>query len=323
MTDTTIPAHLHRRRSQLRELYGFDFPDDLFRFWDFATRLRPLEPLLALDEALHIHLAGPFEVLAGRFDRHTPRYSPLLHWRYYLDPPEFFTVLVGDTDGLHWGYYLDDPRAGEGCLASYYAQDALELSVEGDTLFEAVRLHLEQLARDCEDYRSDDPEHAAEYQASLEELGQLRRRLVEYATSERPETGDAYVDRYQGRSRRRKRVVAATQDGMGIVVPAEQYRPLSLKDRRLWDRLWKRADPLDLIQEARQALAEGFPGTALKLGKDLWAIHANIRSDYAWDLLDEAYAALDREVLRDVLQAHRAGRDRPWLDVLHPEDEEG
>jgi len=316
-----MTSHFLHRRLQLHELYGFDFPDDLFHFWEFATRLRPLEPLLALSDTLHVHLAGPFEVLAGRFDRHTSRYSQLLHWRYYLDPPEFFTVLVGDTDGLHWGYYLDDPRTSEGCVASYYAQDAFELAAEGDTLFEAARLHLEQLCRDCEDYLSDDPEHTAEYQASLEELGQLRQRLLEYATSERPETGDAYVDRYQGRSRRRKRVVAATHEGMGIVVPPELYRPLSLKDHKLWDRLWKKADPLDLVQEARQALAEGFSGTALKLGKDLWAIHANLRSDYAWDLLDEAYAALGREILRDVLQVHRAGRDRPWLDILHDEEE--
>ena len=29
-----------------------------------------------------------------------PRLSLLLHWRYYADPPEFFTVLAGDTDGV-------------------------------------------------------------------------------------------------------------------------------------------------------------------------------------------------------------------------------
>ena len=58
---------------------------------------------------------NPFEVLAGRFDGRVPRNSLLLHWRYYDDPPEFFTVLAGGTDGLHWGYFLDDPPRGTGC----------------------------------------------------------------------------------------------------------------------------------------------------------------------------------------------------------------
>ncbi len=103
---------------------------------------------------------------------------------------------------------------------------------------------------------------------------------------------------------------------MGIVVHPELYRPLSLKDKALWRRLWKEADPLELVEEARQALRDGYPGTALKLGKELWAVGGNRNSDYAFELLDAAYPALGRDVLRAVLRAHRAGRDRPWLDVL-------
>ena len=47
------------RREQLRALYGFDFPDDLFRFWQFVNRLQPLEPLYALGEELGVTLVGP------------------------------------------------------------------------------------------------------------------------------------------------------------------------------------------------------------------------------------------------------------------------
>ena len=73
-----------------------------------------------------------------------PHHSLLLHWRYYNDPPEFFTLLLGDMDGLHWGYYLDDSATQSGCVASYYTNDAFELMPDGDTLFEALRLDLEQ-----------------------------------------------------------------------------------------------------------------------------------------------------------------------------------
>ena len=128
-----MPPRPSERRRRLRQLYGFDFPDDLFRFWEFVNRLRPLEPLAALAD-VGVHLAGPFDVLAGRFDRRTPRHSPLLHWRYHNDPPEFFTVLLGDTDGLHWGYYLDDPANCSRCVASYYTNDAFELMHSGTSI---------------------------------------------------------------------------------------------------------------------------------------------------------------------------------------------
>src|SRR5215472_4392372 len=109
------------RRRQLRELYGFDFPEDFFRFWEFVNRLQPLDPLNALWEPLRMSLVGPFEVLAGRFDGRMPRHSLLLNWRYYADPPEFFTIFAGE-DSLHWGYYLDAPPTGPRCIASYYAR---------------------------------------------------------------------------------------------------------------------------------------------------------------------------------------------------------
>src|SRR5205823_4438519 len=116
------------------------------------------------------------------------------------------------------------------------------------------------------------------------------------------------------------RIIAETMEGMGVVAPAEQYRPLSLPDRRLWRQLRRKgADPAGLVEEARQALRAGFPATALKLGKDLWASVGEKKAEYAGELLDAAYAALGRETLRRVLQTHRANRDLPSVDILEDE----
>ena len=117
----------------------------------------------------------------------------MLHWRYYNDPPEFFTVLTGDSDGLHYGYWVDDPRTGKGTVASYFAEDAFELSPDGDSLFEAVRLDLEQRARDFEG----EPEEAADFAPCA---ATLRR----FATDDRPETGEEYVEKYLDRATRRR-----------------------------------------------------------------------------------------------------------------------
>lgn len=306
-----MSTRLQQRRARLRAEYGFDFPDDFFRFWEFVNRLSPLEPLNALAD-VGISLVGPFEVLAGRFDGRVPRHSLLLHWRYYDDPPEFFTVLAGGGDGQHWGYFLDDPDTGNaGCLASYFARDAYELAVDGDTLFEAVRIDLEY---SCSSFEIDEEKEA------LEAIDRVRSRLMEYATGDRPEIGDEYTDSHAGVSNREERIVAETMEGMGIVAPGEGYRPLSLEDKRLWRRLRrKREDVADLVEEARQALRDGFPATALKLGKDLWASPGKEKMEYAHELLDAAYAALGRETLRRVLQTHRANRDLPSVDILDDE----
>jgi hypothetical protein len=106
---------------------------------------------------------------------------------------------------------------------------------------------------------------------------------------------------------------------MGIVVPPECYRCLWLPDRKLWPYLFETDDPFDIVEEARRALWEGFPGTALKLGKDLWAVGGERHTEYAYELLDAAYAALGREVLREVLRVHRANRDLPSVDILDNE----
>jgi len=312
---------LQRRRALVRELYGFDFPEDFYRFWQFVNRLKPLEPLLALNDDLAIVLTGPFDILYGCFDRIEPPASLYLHWRYYQEPPEFFTVMVGGGDGHHWGYYLDDPPAGPHCVARYYAQDAFEVVSDGNSLFQSLRTWIENNLSDAEldhGYRLTDAE---EIKNTRESLARVRQALMEWATRDRPETGEAYVEKY-GRRRpaRFRQVMAATHEGMGIVVPPETYRALSLPDRELWRRLWNTEDPAELVDEARQALRQGFPGTALKLGKDLWAMGGERHQGYAVELMDAAYAALGRDVLRQVLRTHLEHRDRPYLDILHKQE---
>jgi hypothetical protein len=271
--------------ANLPHLYGFDFPDDLIRLWDLARRVRPLEPLRAFEDTLHLQLVGPFDVLAGKFDRHTTRYPVAQHWRYPDDPPELFTVLVGE-DGLHWGYWLDAPGASRPCVVAAYADQGFEPDRYGDDLVTAVRLHLEELASEGAD-----------------DLGPLLDLLG---------TGGGRIGK---KTRRDAGVIAPTTDGLGIVAPATTYRPLSLHDRALAERVWEEEPPRDLIDEATQACIGGHPATALKLGRELWMAHRAA----ACRLLDAAYAALGRPVLQAILADQQKYGDREWLDILEQE----
>ncbi len=286
-------------RQALKDAYMIDFPDDLFAFWDFAKSFDADKPLLTFAEATGIALEGPLAILAGETE--APQNGWHLGTRYYDDPPEFFLVLSGDTDGLHWGYWFDDPdNSPSACVASYYSRDAYEIWEDGKTLFEVFRLRLENLQETTLEYLEEEnsEEDRAFYEADLEAYAGLRSRLIDYATGDRPETGEEYRDKYAGMSNRA--IIADTFEGMGIVVPAPLYRPLSLGDEELRTRTIADTDLSEIVAEAQRALAEGFPGTALKLGKDLWIGNAGQKQD-AYRLLGAVYEALNRPTLQTLL----------------------
>ena len=312
------------RRDQLRRLYGFDFPDDLFRFWEFVNRLQPLDPLHALFDPLEIILVGPFEVLSGRFDGRSPRLSPLLHWRYYLDPPEFFTVLAGDVDRLHWGYYLDDPADGRGCVASYYADDAFELSADGDDLFQAVRLELEAQHHDCEEYLGEDRRP----RRRLRGAAGAARRAAEGGACERHRrpagTGRRLLREvpFGGRPQRRRDRVHAGGHGrrrasgdLPAAVAAGQETAFAAPERGRSGRPWSRK-----AAGAARRLPRGGPEARQGAVADA---RRAARRNTPIELLDAAYAALGREALRQVLRTHRAHRDLPSVDIFVAEGEMG
>jgi len=296
-------------RQALKGTYLIDFPDDLFQFWDFAKSFGADKPLDTFWKSVGISLAGPFQMLAGEAQS-----EPLNDWyldrRYYDDPPEFFTVFVGDTDGLHWGYWSDDPdNTPSYCLADFYSRDAFEITEDGETLFEAFRLRLER----CHDSTLENIEYdpnveqsRAEYEAHLESYALFRSHLMHYATGERPEIGDEYIEKYDDPSRRA--IIADTLEGIGIVVPEPLYRPLSLGDEQLWAKVRAGEGLSGVVAEAQRALTEGFPGTALKLGKDLWIGNAGQKQD-AYRLLGAAYEALNRPTLQTLLSRIASARE--------------
>lgn len=294
----------NQMRQALKDAYLIDFPDDLFQFWDFTRSFGADEPLatfwsgVGLSSGLGLYLEGPFRIIAGE-TQSEPRNDWYLDSRYYNDPPEFFTVFSGDSDWQHWGYWLDDPdNTPSYSLADFYSNDAFEITEDGDTLFEAFRLRLEECHHNSLVWLEEDPISQDSCEASLEDYALFRSRLMHYATGERPEIGDEYTKKYAGLSRRA--IVADTLEGMGIVVPEPLYRPLSLNDQKLLAKEYAGDDMSGVVAEAERALAEGYPGTALKLGRDLWIGSEQQKQD-SYRLLSSAYEALNRPTLQTLL----------------------
>ena len=141
--------------------------------------------------------------------------------------PEFVTIFTGTTDGLHWGYFFDDPGKREPVVAHYWHSDTFEHACDGDTIFEAVRWNVEQ--SDC-DFRemADDPSEKDYCRQKLEQLGAIREQLRAFWGADRSETGEDYLDAYDGG---RSGMVAPTWDRMGIVVPRKKYQALVRRSR--------------------------------------------------------------------------------------------
>jgi hypothetical protein len=269
-------------QTALERNFGFRFPADFFRFQDFLLELDKSGITLG-DESLGISPANIFQIFddPSSTDLETP---------FYRDPPEFLTVLLGDTDGLHWGYYLDDSAHGPSAVASYYHNDVLEFSLARD-LFQAVVGHAEDTRAQVEELLQTDPASASEYRERIGNIKHIQEVVARYQSGGSPE----------------RRITAPTRDRAGIVVPEGTYAPLAGNDPFQEAFYSPGPDEVHRLRAAAlDAAKHGFPGTPLKLGKDLWDY-----SDFfevSCELLAAAYQGLNRPLLGKRLEAVRKFR---------------
>jgi len=293
-------------KERLFKEYGFHFPPDFWMFYEFVKELRSKKLYKDFFETVGMSLAGPFDFLDGYFDGKTIQLPGFMHWRYYMDPPEFFTILCGDCDGLHWGYWSDNPEEGKFVVAFYYTHDAYEISDSGNTLFEAVRASMEASVRSNIEYMEDDADYKDDYIKRNEIIAAGREILMKYETRDRPEIGEEYEDKYTGSSRK---PTALTMDGMGIVVDSTKYS----NKIKIPDDISVANLPI-LEQIAQKAIDDGFAGNALEIGKELWSCGSELE-DAACKVLEKAYDALGRKVLKNIVVTHHEYHDNGTVDI--------
>ncbi len=289
---------------RIRDFYGFDFPEDFFRFREFLAEL----PRGLLENVTDMAPAHPFDVAAGNPAEERPE-NPGWEDRYYYDLPEFVTLFTGLTDGLHWGYFFDDPERTDPIVASYWHSDTFQHDNAGDDIFGAVRLRIERSEEHFEEMlEGDEADYARKQQGKLETI---RRTLGRFWGGDRPQVGAKYESKYGRKSRRKPG--AETFSDLGVVVTRWQYRALMSdpfgRQRGSGRVELDREEVECLIGEARD-IVKRYPGAALKLGHDLWCWAREYPAVY--DLLDSAYEALDRQALRRQLMA--AKEYRLWCE---------
>ena len=265
---------------------GFRFPDCFFEFQDFVNELQHTHAININRSALQVSLADTFKIFDEQTD--TSTFDPWATSRYPNDPPEFFTMLHGPSDGLHWGYYIDDENAPKIEVASYYHREGLSFTINGLNLHEAVRSHLEQCWHDNADYLKTYNDDV--YKRQLDELNTMRDVLKKYYTADRGETGLQYLNKYHYTDD----ADVPLRYGIGIKLNGADYRTIPDADKFVEPGFTPTHD--ELMQYSQQAIAllnDGYPFAALKLGRDMWCYEQQYRAE-AINVLTKAYQALNR-----------------------------
>lgn len=294
-------ARFDAAAARMRAVYDMPLPRHLapaIGFWNGLTRDER-------EEAWSHFGCGPSGVgewlEEGGLDRR-PALDERLHYRYRRDPPEFVTVCSGNSDGSHWGLWYDDPRELPRVIAHNWARDSSENGACKPTLLASLR---DDFTR--ERHEPGQFPHAKRILAWLDEC-----LVHEIAAHGDEKIGPPHPRTYH------------TIGGLdpvvrGATVPAEFTVPHS-SDARL--KVY-RDDPelaRTWIAEARRELAAGRPLRALYLARELhWNDDDPLR-DEARDLGVDAYNAVDRPQLAEVLRVHCQHRDLRSVDIYLPPD---
>lgn len=316
------PNGRNEQKKLLKEIYGFEFPEDFWEFIKFYEEIKGTPNQKALEdfEGLGIIPTGPFDVIKGDFIGKEPKLPLTHHMRYRMDPPEFYTILLGRDDGLHFGYWVNDTRESDICIASYYNHDAYGIDYYGNNIFEMLRYRLEDMVGAFQQDMSSEDEEGKRYTKKiLRRLSGLRNVLMKYGTGDRRLTGEEYCNCYEEEDSRT--YMAPTWEGMGIRVPEETFECWDEKYFDGWNgptahsEDYMAEDIIRLCQHAETFLERGLYGNALHIGKNLWSFGRRY-SEEATRILYQAYCGLGRENYAKLIQLHQLHGDRKYASII-------
>ncbi|XP_070336799.1 histone PARylation factor 1 isoform X2 [Odocoileus virginianus] len=269
--EADVPSDL---RKEVESHYRLPLPEDFYHFWRFCEGLDPERPADSLSASLGLRLVGPYDILAGKhkIKKKAAGLNFNLHWRFYYDPPEFQTIIIGDSKTqFHMGYFRDSPDELPVFVGTNEAKKNCIIVQSGDNVFAAVKLFLMKKLKEVTDKKK----------TSL--LKTIDEKLTEAAR----ELGLSLEQRTVRMKQRDKKVVTKTFHGAGLVVPVDKndvgYRELPETDaslRRICrtiveapsdaDRLQAFAPVQEMVTYVQFANDECDYGMGLELGLDLF-----------------------------------------------------
>lgn len=301
-------AELYKERvgEHFYRSHKLKLPDHIFAFWAFWDGLHEIEKK-AWDRHLAVFPAGVLDLLkyGDQLEKVKAGIDDRLVYRFYRNPPEMVTVLMGDTDGLHWALWYDDPNELPDRVVSTYARDSVEIGGNALTLFDVIQDRIVNCyaALDFSDEYKAQSEEARMWLAHFEDV---LSQYGGFSALERRESSDERIDSY---------------DGLGVWVSERVFK----RDPGEVVAIIRGGDSealAELVKTARMACELGDPAYALALGRDLWTVsdHEEEREELALQLLCQAYEALGRDALADIARIHKEHRQISSVDSYRLKD---
>ncbi|KAF7244187.1 Histone PARylation factor 1 [Varanus komodoensis] len=315
--EADVPDHVCQ---EVESCYRLKMPEDFYHFWKFCEKLNSDAPCDALKSSIGLQLVGPYDILAGK---HTKTKSSEgvnfnLHWRFFFDPPEFQTIITGDSKmQYHMGYFRDTPDELPVWIGENEAKKGCIISQVGDNIFAAVKLFLSRKLKELTDKKKSG----------------ILKDLDEKLTKAAKELGYSLEQKTSKMKQRDKKVVTKAFHGAGLVVPLDKndvgYRELpesnaSLKrickaivDAPNDDQRLKAFAPIqEMLTFVQFANDECDYGMGYELGIDLFCYGSHYFHKIIGQLLPLAYNLLKRNLFAEIIEDHLANRKEENIDRL-------
>lgn len=306
-------------RQEVESLYRLGMPEDFYQFWTFCQALDPKNTCDVLKSSLGLQLVGPYDVLAGKHK--TSQKSELnfnLHYRFFYDPPEFQTVVIGDSKTqYHLGYFRDSPDELPVFVGANEAKRNCTIIQAGDNIFAAVRLFLSKKLKEVSDKKT----------------CTLLKDLDEKLCGAAEDYGYSLEQKTLKMKQRDKKVVTKSFHGAGLMVVIDKndvgYRELPETDASL-KKICKaivEAPSDDLRMKAFAPIQEMMTfiqfandecdyGMGYELGIDLFCYGSHYFHKVVGQLLPLAYNLLKRNLFAEIISVHLANRTKENIDQL-------
>ncbi|NXM74610.1 HPF1 factor, partial [Serilophus lunatus] len=312
--------------------YQLRLPEDFYQFWKFCEEVDPEKPSDALVSSVGLKLVGPYDILAGKYKKaKSTDVNFHLHWRFFYDPPEFQTILVGDNKTqYHMGYFSltvcvyffinrDVPDELPAWVGANEAKKGCVISQVGDNVFAAVKLFLSKKLKEVTDKKKS---------AVLKDIDEKLTRRAK-------DLGYSLEQKTMKMKQRDKKVVTKAFHGAGLVVPVDKndvgYRELPETNANLKkickaiveaptdDERVKAFAPIqEMLTFVQFANDECDYGMGYELGMDLFCYGSHYFHKTVGQLLPLAYTLLKRNLFAEIIESHLGSRREEGLDQLEP-----
>ncbi|NXW79504.1 HPF1 factor, partial [Hirundo rustica] len=315
------PDNLNSLCQEAEMCYQLRLPEDFYQFWKFCEELDPEKPSDALVSSVGLKLVGPYDILAGKHKKaKSADVNFNLHWRFFYDPPEFQTILVGDSrTQYHMGYFRDVPDELPVWVGANEAKKGCVISQVGDNVFAAVKLLLSKKLKEVADKKKN---------AVLKDIDEKLTRTAK-------ELGYSLEQKTLKMKQRDKKVVTKAFHGAGLVVPVDKndvgYRELPETNANLKkickaivdaptdeERVKAFAPIQEMLTFVQFANDECDYGMGYELGMDLFCYGSHYFHKTVGQLLPLAYTLLKRNLFAEIIEQHLGKRQEEDLDQLAP-----